>query len=684
MDVSPPPIDKDMERIRKMRERWQLLLIDRAAQLWAPDYQENLLAESMECPRLREQVLEVFDQQKSSYRVRLKDKEKVEQYDQKTLRCLRDTAAVMRRRRSMHDIPFSVMARSISYFNQRVPFRVWRDQQRGLRIVARETVQKTLDCMLDVAPKLPWLRNECVSVFCLDQCNHWQASKNSRRGHFRGSERLDSDGMPVTIRNETVVNVVERHLPFVTGMLLPHEVAQITLLGPYTEDFRNVYIPLEPMTVKAEVSRWLDRMLMPVRELLRESSAPTEKDIAEVMLARPPYHGGKTHVDFLPTIPNCDTKAFKDVFKFFPILLARCALSVCCVVIYGDGQTVEILRACKRRWPTQYKNVLIANGYFHAFVHFIFCVHEGFWYVCLATFAKWLHKRKQIYRHFKNLEHDNAKHSLDFHRVCASAITAWVVLDVKYPPPKLFLRDPEHYISLIQHDGALAALMYLKFAGSPILEYQRTIRGGHGATLKYLVAYSIHCQRCMANKCKSVLINLTSLVGLMCAHPKLRQVLEHSFALSLLGNNLMAFDRFLEYVNNLQLKRNTAFRGYDSQLHFTKYIKPLLHVDTAWKDADGCGNGFDDGIPAFLYNDVAELRRQLKENIGTDLTVRAGNTLWFTGNAVPLSGGDMRERRPWEWLWEVAAGRAGGSDGRRRQHWRRYVQEFLAHTCFRK
>ena len=58
----------------------------------------------------------------------------IEQYDAKADKQIRDTVAVLRRRRSAHVIPFSTWARSVSYFNQRVPTRVWKDQQRGLRI----------------------------------------------------------------------------------------------------------------------------------------------------------------------------------------------------------------------------------------------------------------------------------------------------------------------------------------------------------------------------------------------------------------------------------------------------------------------------------------------------------------------------------------------------------------------
>jgi hypothetical protein len=73
---------------------------------------------------------------------------------------------------------------------------------------------------------------------------------------------------------------------------------------------------------------------------------------------------------------------------------------------------------------------------------------------------------------------------------------------------------------------------------------------------------------------------------------------------------------------------------------------------------------------------------------GTDLTVdnNARNPLWFTGNAVPNYGGEYRERKPWELIWEVAFGRASGT-GRAsgpagRQHWRTNWMDWIQTSTF--
>jgi hypothetical protein len=112
-------------------------------------------------------------------------------------------------------------------------------------------------------------------------------------------------------------------------------------------------------------------------------------------------------------------------------------------------------------------------------------------------------------------------------------------------------------------------------------------------------------------------------------------------------------------------------------------LKPLVHVDAAWKEADGPGNAhLDDGIPSYLYNDIHVIRTRLREALGTDLTkFVAGIPTWHTGNAVDLDGEDYRERQPWVWDDEVQAGRSAGkgrSEAReRRMSWSEFMTDFV-------
>ena len=69
----------------------------------------------------------------------------------------------------------------------------------------------------------------------------------------------------------------------------------------------------------------------------------------------------------------------------------------------------------------------------------------------------------------------------------------------------------------------------------------------------------------------------------------------------------------------------------------------------------------------------------LRMTLGTDLTkVVEGNALWHTGNAVPLDGGDHRERMPWEWRDAVENGDSRGKGRASPMGWREFVDEWLA------
>ena len=679
-----PTINEAQEKLSQAaiaREK----MLERGRMLWSSNYAPLLEKETLEVPELWAQVTDVYAGQLSSYRKRL-GVDMALKYDAKTAVMVRDTVATLRRRKNKDDIPFSIMARSLSYFNQRVPTRVWREQQKSQRIVHRDTCQKLLDAMLETEPEPPWVINKHVSVFCVDQCNHWQVAATSKKGQHRGAERLDSQGMPIVIRSETVLNVVQRQVPFTEGLLTADEIELITEKGPYTEDPQLVLVPLNPLVVERDIWEWVCAVMLllcprPALHVppLDEQMPRSHAEVAARVLGKPSIKPrGPTHMKIHPSIPKCDTKSFLDMQKLWPIIVYYCCISCICMIILGDGQTVELMRTCRRHWPKEYKSLLIGNGHFHSLAHLCFCLIEGYWKSCLCMFALWQHKDKQIYEEMKDLQHDNAKHALDFHRVNVAGVLSYLVLDVVTPPPQLLLTDPKAYLACVNNPGATAAITYVFFAGIPVLTFQRAIRKSDGACITKCLAYAFHCHRCFAFKIKSVYICMTVLMGLTTAHPKLVRVLEAHSCVSLFGRIWMAFDRFLEYVNLLQQKRGTAFRGFDSQLHFTKYLKPLIHADAAWKDACGLGISNDDGIPAYLYNDVHETRRKLRAALGTDLTLRVpGNALWHTGNAVPLTGGDYRERQPLLWWRMTADGRAAGKGRANAMKWSVFGQKYL-------
>ena len=68
----------------------------------------------------------------------------------------------------------------------------------------------------------------------------------------------------------------------------------------------------------------------------------------------------------------------------------------------------------------------------------------------------------------------------------------------------------------------------------------------------------------------------------------------------------------------------------------------------------------NDPISQGMLEGAHTLRKKLLAVCGTDLTkVQRMNEFWYAG-ANNSSLGDYRLKRPWEWIWKVAAGMSGG------------------------
>ena len=479
---------------------WRVVLVMRAARLWTCDYTHLLELERLEKPVLRDKVLTLAMNQISTYRARLKDAAQIARYNDKTERVIRDQTAVLRRRANQLDIPFSVDARTMSYMNQRVATRVWKDMQHGLLILHRSSAQKVLETMVEVQPAPPFVVNEHVACFGVDQCNHWQAAQHSKKGEFRGAERLNKLGMPIVIRSETVLNVVQRFLPFTAPMLTAQEVQLIQDKGPYTEDPNNVFAALNPQLLEKELWAWVAVMLsllMPdVLPPLLPKLPESEEEVVERILGKPSIKPtGRSEYRIHPPIPKCETQSYEDTSKMMKFLSALVSVHCVCIIIFCDGQLVELLRSCLMNHPAQYKRVIAANGHFHAFVHFLFCGNTGYWPCCCCTFSRWQGKRKQIYQHMKDLQHDNARHVLDFHRTNVAGILSYLILDVTNPSPVLLLRDPRGYLALVNVGGGIVILQYLFRFGLVALFWQRAMRECCGKAVTSCLAYAFHFHR---------------------------------------------------------------------------------------------------------------------------------------------------------------------------------------------
>ena len=149
----------------------------------------------------------------------------------------------------------------------------------------------------------------------------------------------------------------------------------------------------------------------------------------------------------------------------------------------------------------------------------------------------------------------------------------------------------------------------------------------------------------------------------------------------------MAFDRLVEYINLRQAQRNSSFQAFDSALHYTPRLLPMMHVDAAYTAAiSGAEAGADAGYDPRMIREVDRLVDFITDKLGVDLTqVDPNNPFWHTGNTVNGATGSSREARPQDWLFMVESGASAGVGpaGARPQSCANWVQELLDSGMFK-
>ena len=227
--------------------------------------------------------------------------------------------------------------------------------------------------------------------------------------------------------------------------------------------------------------------------------------------------------------------------------------------------------------------------------------------------------------------------------------------------------------------------MFLKNVGFVASVFLRVGRAGGGPTIRKLNAVAFHVFRSVAHKIASVQIALIALLGYCCAHPKLQDMLFKTCSVSLLGNagRLVFIDRLVENINFLQQKRMNAFTGFEKALHHTDLLKPMLHVDHAFEEAESSTHRSDDHFSKSMVFEARKLQNMFVRLLGTDLTVDDNsNPFWHTGIPTDIDSGDYRERRPWEWIWRTASGSSKGKGRAKAEKWSDYVLEFFRKNTF--
>ena len=317
----------------------------------------------------------------------------------------------------------------------------------------------------------------------------------------------------------------------------------------------------------------------------------------------------------------------------------------------------------------------------------MFAITEGWWHALLYTLFVSVLKFDKICQITQNLEHNAYAHHQNAHHAVTLGILAFLIQDVVEPPPSLLLQNFEDYTAQVHHSGGSVILMYLLYGGFPIIQWQRAAREGNGEKLKKLFAYSFHVCRALAHKPVCVQILLIGLLGFTCALPSLQSVLLATTSLSLfgrLGSNIYS-DRLLEYINKIQqgTKRSSNAASFARAVDLTQLLRIMLHVRHAYENAEKGGSESDAPITLSQLRQARVIQDYLVTTLGRDLTVHdPNNPHWHTGNAVPLHGGDYRQRTPWVYYQRVQQGTSAGKFRAHAEMWSKFALRFALERFF--
>ena len=309
----------------------------------------------------------------------------------------------------------------------------------------------------------------------------------------------------------------------------------------------------------------------------------------------------------------------------------------------------------------------------------------SYWWCCLVAVTVSHLGKEKVTPKMKDLEHSNFVHAFTHLRVLTVGIFLYLLLDVQHPPPALFLCSPSQYTARVRHAGGIVLLMYLKFAGSPTLWWQRAARAARADRAAELHAYAFHVNRAGAFKPNCVVVSIIFMLSIVATHPKISAVVRAFLSISLLGKigSNQWCDRLLEYVNFLQQKRMNAFAAFDTALHNSELIPAMLHVDHAFEEAmHGCGPT-EEPMTKSMLREANMLRLFFKGLAGTDLTISEDkNPFWHTGNPVPNVDTE-RERTPWIHWKRVAYAFSKGVGRETREKWDDFIMSWLRRCCFK-
>lgn len=108
-------------------------------------------------------------------------------------------------------------------------------------------------------------------------------------------------------------------------------------------------------------------------------------------------------------------------------------------------------------------------------------------------------------------------------------------------------------------------------------------------------------------------------------------------------------------------------------------MRALMHVAHAVEVAEEGESGASDPLRQSTLNAAEVIRKDLRDCLGTDLTVDDPHNPLFHSGCSPNTrdSSESSSHRPSEFLWRVAEGRSTGPGRSKPESWERYVDRFL-------
>ena len=389
---------------------------------------------------------------------------------------VREASTHLARTANVLYVPFSQAMKAIVFLCACVAKPVWAAERKARRVVSREYAVEMLREMSRCRPEPAFevADPELIASIAYDQ-TYAKAAGKTGISSYSAVQTVDAQGKAVDRERMTYINGQHFPVPDAAISLSAADRALLARVGPYTQDFVRVLPLLDPRRLDAVMDGFVERAV----GLLH--GQPPQSTIAalQALLSRPNADpGGPTYLTYMPPLLDTDTKSYTDKIKIVEWCEAWIGLIPLILHLIGDGQSVLRLRDLKRKFPSQYKHVVVGNGHMHSGAHSSFADVFLWWCallcMCMQTIGKVERAadgslRGTVLPTIKSLEHNSAEHVLQGLLPVAVAIIVFFTTKVTSPPPALFLADPVLYMSLIENAGGIILAQFLRHSGLPTL-----------------------------------------------------------------------------------------------------------------------------------------------------------------------------------------------------------------------